>query len=288
VNLTYLAFRIAVALVPRLPPWLVVGLTYAAGWIAWLANVGGRRAVRANLRVVLGVEPTGAQVRTVFVTAAQNYCDLFCLPRLSEDDLAPRVDVEGWEHLARALAARRGALLASLHLGNIEVIGRAAELRGVEVVLPVERIEPPELLDLMLRLRRRAGLICEPVGDGAIDAIRAALKRNAVVGIGADRITLGSGEAVTFCGRSAQLPVAAAMLALRTGAPLLPCASQRLPGRRFRVRIGAPIPVARSGHARADVRLLTERLLTDLGVYLRANPTQWVIFRSIWKTECAD
>lgn len=285
-NLTLTGFRIAAAALPALPAPLVAAFGYLAGWSAWLANAAGRRAVEANLRVVLGGEPSPAQVRRVFVTAAENYRDLFRLPGLSADTLVHRVDVDGWEHLMSALGEGRGALLASLHLGNIEVIGRAASLRGVEIMLPVERLEPPELLELMLTLRRRAGFVCEPVGENAIERVREVLRRNAVVGIGADRITLGDGQVVTFCGRPARMPVAAALLAFRTGAPLLPYASQRLPGHRFRVRIGPPIPAVRTGRLRADAVAVTERLLEDLAVYLRDDPTQWVVFRPVWEPAC--
>lgn len=288
VSPTLTVFRCAATVLPRLPRPVVVAVATVAGWVAWLWHREGRRAVRANLRVVLGAEPSRQQVRAVFVTAARNYADLLALPGLSDGELERCIDVVGWEHLDAALAAGRGALLASLHLGNIEVVGRAATLKGYAVLLPVERIEPPELLELMLRLRRRAGLRCEPVGERAFAAVREALQRKAIVGIGADRLTLGRGEVVRFCGRPARLPIAAALLALRTGAPLLPVASQRLPGQRFRVRLGAPLPVVRTGRLRADAVALTERLFAELAVFLRDNPTQWVVFRSVWTAECPD
>ena len=155
-------------------------------------------------------------------------------------------------------------------------------------MIPVERVEPPELLALMIRLRERAGLVCEPVGRDAFARIRAALRANAVVGIGVDRLTLGDGDVVDFCDRPARLPTAAALLALRTGAPLLPVGSCRLPGDRHRVRIGPAISVGRTRAARADVRRLTERLLAELQRFLEENPTQWVMFRPVWESPRAS
>lgn len=286
INLTLVAFRIAAWLVPKLPDVVVGRAAVVAGWTAWAFGRAARGAVRANLRVVMERDPTQSELRAVFVTAAQNYADLFYLPRRFDDDLLGRVDVEGLENLATALAGGRGALVASLHLGNIEVVGRAASLHGHEITLPVERLDPPELLDLMLRLRRQAGFRCAPVGESAFGAIRDALRRNEVVGIGVDRITLGEGELVEFCGRTTRMPIAAALLALRTGAPLLPYATRRLPGQRFRLQIGAPIAVTRTINPRSDARDVTERLLAALEVYLRGYPTQWVVFRSVWNAEC--
>ncbi len=284
-NCTLIAYRVAAEVIPRLPYRAVEWVAEAVGLGSWLANGRGRRAVRANLRTVLNREPTATEVRKVFATAASNYCDLFFMPRLDPGKLVERVAIEGWENLRDALSLERGAIVASLHLGNLEVVGYAATLHGMKVMLPVERIEPPELLTLMQDARRKAGFVLEPVGSAAFDRIREALKVNSIVGIGADRIALGNGELVSFCGRPAQMPTAAALLALRTGAPLLPIAVTRLPRQHFRLRIGHPIAVARASTVRNDARRITESLLAELAVDLRANPSQWVVFRPIWKEE---
>jgi len=269
--------------VPRLPAGLEGQLAVAVGTLAWLLNASAARVVRGNLRVVLGREPWAAEVRSVFLTAAQNYFDLLYLPRLSRSELTARVHVDGWNHLDQALALGHGAVLASLHLGNVEIVASVAVARGLEVMLPVEPVEPPALLGLMLSLRREAGLICQPVGQDAFATVRAALHRNAVVGIGADRITLGSGDVVTLCGRPTRMPIAAALLAHRCQAPLLPIGTTRLAGHRFAVQIGAPIPLSQTGVRRQDLRVTTQRLFDSLESFLRCNPTQWVVFRPIWE-----
>ncbi|HVB97141.1 MAG TPA: hypothetical protein VNG11_05380 [Chloroflexota bacterium] len=270
-------------IVPRLSASLESRLAVAVGMLAWLTNRSADRAVRRNLRIVLGREPRVAEVRAVFVAAAQNYFDLLYLPRFSRSELMARVHVDGWNHLEQALAAGNGAVLASLHLGNVEIVASLAVERGLEVMLPVEQVEPPELLNLMMSLRRQAGLICEPVGQDAFRSVRAALHRNAVVGIGADRITLGSGDVVKLCGRPTRMPIAAALIAHRCQAPLLPVGTMRLGGHRFEVRIGAPIPVSQTGSRRQDLQITTQRLFDSLESFLRRNPTQWVVFRPVWE-----
>jgi len=287
-NGTLLAFRLASAALPRLSRRNVDRIGDIVGWLCWRLGSRARLAVQSNLRVVLGRVPTDDEVCRVFRTAARNYCDLFYLPRLTGSELFASVDVEGWEHLESALAGGRGALLASLHLGNLEMIGYAMTTRGARVMLPVERIEPPEFLALMVRAREKAGFICEPVGTGALTAIRATLRGNAVVGVGVDRITLGDGELVRFCGRPARMPLAAALLALRTKAPLLPIGSYRRPGQRYCLRIGEPITLIAADKKGDAAVELTERLLATLETFLRADPTQWVMFRSVWSNSARD
>ena len=272
--------------VPRLPDAVVALLVNLAGRLAWLVNRSGRRAVEANLRVVLGREPAIAEVQAVFHTAVANYLDLLRLPRFVPEDVNGRVEVEGWENLTAALALGKGALVASLHLGNIEAIGYATRARGVALLIPVERLEPAEFLARMIALRERAGFRCVPVGRDALASVRAALASNDVVGVGADRVTLGDGAVVQFCGRPARMPIAAAALAKRTGAPLLPVGNTRLPNGRFRCRIGAPVPLRDQDGRPLSLVELTERLLAALDPFLRENPTQWVVFRRVWDDGC--
>ena len=81
------------------------------------------------------------------------------------------------------------------------------------------------------------------------------------------------------------MPFAAALLALRTGAPLLPIAVTRLRRRRYHLRIGRPLDVTRQVGFREDVQRITQRLLDELTIDLRANPTQWVLFRPVWAAQ---
>lgn len=280
------AMRSAEWALPRVPDAAVEPLENLVGRLAWLVNRAGRGAVEANLSVLFGRQPTLAEVQAVFCTAVANYVDLIRLPSLTRENIADRVEVEGWEHLTAALAAGRGALIASLHLGNIEAISYAARERGVAMMIPVERLEPPAFLTRMIALRERAGLRCVPVGRDALANVRASLASNLVVGVGADRVTLGEGEVVQFCGRQARMPIAAAALARRTGAPLLPIGNARLPNGRFRCRIGPPVATTGPDGRRLSLVELTERLLAAIEPFLRENPTQWVVFRRVWDDGC--
>ncbi|HEX5415618.1 MAG TPA: lysophospholipid acyltransferase family protein, partial [Chloroflexota bacterium] len=94
------------------------------------------------------------------------------------------------------------------------------------------------------------------------------------------------GQIVSFCGRPARMPIAAAVLARRTGAPLLPVGNWRLPNGGFRCRVGPPIPLSASDGRRLSIVEITERLLAALEPFLRENPTQWVVFRRVWEDGC--
>src|SRR5207247_292428 len=93
--------------------------------------------------------------------------------------------------------------------------------RGYAVTSVVERIEPPELNDLLLRLRNAGGIRLIPLGADLMKEFLAALRRNEVVALVMDRDIAGTGVTVEFFGAETSLPSGAALLALRTGAPII-------------------------------------------------------------------
>ena len=76
----------------------------------------------------------------------------------------------------RALASAAGLTnLAVLHLGNFDLVGQALAARGYRVTVPVERIRPEVLFDMLTNQRRKHGIRLVPaenalaVGLTAID-----------------------------------------------------------------------------------------------------------------------
>ena len=76
------------------------------------------------------------------------------------------------------------------------------------------------------------------------------------------------------------------MLALRTGAPLLPTAIYDR-GRTHHGVVRPPIPVARQGSFRADVARITQALAAELEVLIRAAPEQWHLMQPNWPSDWA-
>ena len=67
-----------------------------------------------------------------------------------------------------------------------------------------------------------------------------------------------------------------ASLALKTGAALLPCAVYQEDRTGYwRGVVRPPLPLDRTGDARADVQALTQRLADEFEGLIAADPTQW-------------
>lgn len=279
----YVAYSLGSRVAPLLPRRASCTLADRIGDLAWLFNRRGRRAVRSNLHQVLGRTPTWRQVRGVFRHGARNYYDTFTIPSLTAEDILSLVAVDGWHHLDAALAAGKGAILLGVHLSSVALAGQAVAARGYRVTSVAERVEPPELNELLLRLRSGGGVRVLSLGPDLIKELLAVLRRNEIVGLVMDRDIAGTGVAVPFFGAQARLPSGAALLALRTGAVLLPAIAVRDSSDSFGGQLGPPIEPERGAHLRDSVARTTRRIAERFEQEIRAHPEQWTVFQPIWR-----
>ena len=223
-------------------------------------------------------------MRGAYRTQCANYADLLRGRRLSAAEASARTvaEGEGWAPFRQAIAARRGALLVTAHLGRIELMSHFLGALGIPLTLPVERIEPPALLELVTSLRTRPGFTLVPSDLGLRPTLRALQRGDAVV-LFADWDSTGHGVEVPFFGRPARLPAGPALLAVRTGAPLFVAFAFEGPsGQTVHATMGPPLEVQRSGDLDADVLQTTARLASALERAIRRYPQQWVMFHELW------
>ena len=266
----------AVRAIRSLPSTLDMPLAGIAGSVAYLAQPAARRAVRENLATVAPGRQMDA--RRVFVEQARNYLEIFRLPRTDAARLRGLVAKPGWEHFLAAHALGRGVIVASAHLGPISIVGQILSAHGYEVVLPIEA-ERSEFQRAVNRARAAMGL--QLVSTETPLAIYRALKAGKVFGVLADRAVTGVGEVVPFFGRPALLPSVHVVLALRTGAPLIPAFSLREDGRLV-ARFEPPLALESTGDHAADVRVGVGRWAAVLERYVQRAPDQWTVFEPFW------
>jgi lauroyl/myristoyl acyltransferase len=262
----------------------------AIGDLAFRLNRDARRAVEENLLQVLGRPDRRWRwaVRAAFRHGARNYYDTFRIPTLTAADIRRLVPVDGREHLDRALAGGRGAILVGAHLSSLAIGGQAVAARGYRVNAVVEPVDPPELLRFLSRLRAGVGVRAVPLGPRLTSQLLAALRRNEVVGLIVDRDVASSGIPVPFFGRPARLPPGPALLSLRGGAPILPAIIVRRPDGSFAGLVEEPVCVPRVGTLRADVSAITRAVTARLEYYIGKYPEQWTVFQPVWEGRSAS
>ncbi|MBI2952879.1 MAG: hypothetical protein HYY30_01080 [Chloroflexi bacterium] len=284
---TYYLFRVAAAIVPLMPLWLGYWLADVAAEISYRVWAGARRNVRGNQRRVLGSMATDADVervtRQVFHSAAKNYYDLFRLPKLGLEELRRIVKVYGIENLVECLRDGKGVIIFAPHLGSFDLVAQIALVYSYKITIPVERIKPQKLFDLVTSTRGANGVQLVPVGGGALKHIYRALSGNEIVAIAADRDVLKNGIPVKFFGAETTIPEAPAVLAQRTGASLLPACCVRNGDGTYEIHLEPRLILQTSDNAREDVRVNSQTVAQILEKFIQRYPEQWVAFDAIWK-----
>ncbi|MDO8670305.1 MAG: hypothetical protein Q7O66_02605 [Dehalococcoidia bacterium] len=270
-------------LIPRRIGCKVAGFL---GYLAYYLVPGARSVVQANLRVVLGANASTTKVNLlagrVFRNAAKNYFDLFWLRRLDLGGFGSLVRVEGADNLQGAIDAGKGVVVITAHLGNFDICGQEIAAKSLDMTILLEHIEPPQLLDLVLKLRASKGVKFVPVGPSVLKEALRALKRGGAVGVACDRDIQRSGLKTAFFGQVASLPQGAAHMAVRTGAMMVPAFSERLPDESFVIYIDPVMKVDRTDNAAADTEAAMAMIVCAMEKRIGANPGQWVVFERIW------
>jgi phosphatidylinositol dimannoside acyltransferase len=288
----YLGYRAGAEIARVLPPALAHPLARVASR-TWMATSTARREqVARNLeRIAAASADRGvadASTDAVFDHYARYWYELFRLPHEDVTQLDTRVDCDGFEYLQAAASGRRGVLLALPHLGNWDLAGAWLASRGYAVTAVAEPVDPPELFDWFVATRARIGIQVVRLGPDAASGALRALADERVVCLVCDRDITGDGVPVTFFGERTRLPGGPALLALRTGAPLLPVGLSFLPAGRHGIRILPPLPTDRRGRLRDDVARVTQQLADVFEELIGAAPDQWLMMQPNWPSDTGE
>lgn len=244
-----------------------------------------RRLANGNIRCGLGLDAAAAArtARICFENLGRTFAEFaFMGPRLGE--LLERVSLEGIEHLHQAAARGKGVFILGGHCGNWELFGPVLT-REIPMTTLARPIKNPLVDELIVERRRAAGA---PTLDPkrSTREILTTLQRGAAVGMVLDQSALRrEGVFVPFLGRPASTHFGLALLAIRSGAPVLPAFIVREGAGRHRAWIGPPIPPAEEGDREERIGRTTARYTAAIEEYVRRFPEQWFWVHNRWQRQ---
>jgi lauroyl/myristoyl acyltransferase len=245
------------------------------------------RHMRRDYGPALGGRALNRRVDETLASYARYWAESLRLPSLEPDQIRAGMTYQGLEHITAGEAAGRGTILAVAHLGGWEWAGSELAISGHDTSVVVEALDPPDLFEWFVAFRARLGMEVIPTGPAAAAACSRALAANHLLCLLCDRLVGGAtGVEVEFFGERTLLPAGPVTLALRSGAPLLPCAVYFRPrsGQHLAV-IRPPVPLSRQGRLRADVQAGTQILAAELETLIRRAPTQWHLLQPNWPSD---
>ncbi|MDW7711127.1 MAG: lysophospholipid acyltransferase family protein [Deferrisomatales bacterium] len=229
-----------------------------------------------------GASDVSALVRRNFAHLGETAAESVGLARTDREELLARCRFEGLEHLEAALGQGRGALVLTAHLGNWELAGLAMSARGYPF-FAVGRRQANPLID------RRVTRLRESFGGRLIhhrEAVRPVLRALRVGGVVAflmdQRASSREGVRSRFFGRPVATNQGLALLALKTGAPVVPGFGERV-GARHVIRVGTPVPPPTGGSREEQVRRYTEAFDAAIEAAVLRRPEQWFWVHRRWR-----
>jgi KDO2-lipid IV(A) lauroyltransferase len=189
------------------------------------------------------------------------------------------------QNLRDALAKGKGVLALTGHFGNWELMSTAVAMYFGNLAVVVRPLDFEPADKLMVDLRSRYGTEIIPAHRGMRDMMRAT-RKNKIIGILLDQnVDWYEGAFVNFLGRPACSNKGLALLALRTGAPVIPFFSVRDETGRYRIIIEKEVTLVRTGDKTRDVEDNTALFTDVIESYIRKYPHQWFWFHKRWKTK---
>ncbi len=208
-------------------------------------------------------------------------------PRMTPEEVRETFEIEGWHHAEAALAEGKGLIVATAHFGNWEMLATATAILGLPLHVITRKMSQRKINAYWKDARRQAGLHEIP-DRNSVRQILQVLRRNEVLGVVIDQnMRPPRGIFVPFFGTLASTLTVPAVMAERTGAPIVTAFAVRLPGGRHRLVV-EPYTYEQVSEDRAEnVRHNTARLNAILEDWIRRYPDHWLWLHRRWKTRPA-
>jgi lauroyl/myristoyl acyltransferase len=271
----------------NLPVPVAHRLAAAGATLEWALRPAKRRQLAANLCHALGLPPEHPAVRELVRREVRNEAGRsadFLWALAHQDDLRATTRVEGREHIEEALAAGRGILLVSTHVGGWEV---ATALPTEIVPVPTTAVVTDDWLAWAIEsLRVRAGLGIMYDSEPASQAARLLRDGEAILVLG-DYAKGGMRTyPVKLLDSVAELPAGPVALARLCGAPIVPFSVLPDAPRRWRVEVEPPLWPPPRDAGEAGERAMLQELADRWSVTLRQHAEHWAaVYPMTWREE---
>ena len=286
-SVLYGMFLSLLCMLRYLPCGFAYWLGARLGGVAYLLLAQRRRITLQNLALAFGSEKTPEEqrrmARTTFHNLGRHVVDFSRLRHLTAERFAQMCIVEGLDHVQALLARHAGLLILSAHFGSWELAPAVALCLDTPLQVIVRPPDNPALRRLAEVYRQDCGYrtIAKHQGLGA--SLRA-LRRGEIVAVLMDQSSLRrEAVEVEFFGIKTFTPVGPALLALRTGCPVISAfLVPDIPGR-HRLILSREIPVQRSGNLRRDLEETTREFNRIIEAAIRRYPEHWFWLHRRWK-----
>jgi Kdo2-lipid IVA lauroyltransferase/acyltransferase len=194
------------------------------------------------------------------------------------------VKLYGLEHYEAANAKGKGVIFLASHLGAFDLQVTVMAMRGLKTSVVGTPLKNKRLNKLLWRHRNMHGTVAIERGRETFKMIKV-LKSGGSLALLIDQDTKVKSCFVNFFGMPASTPIGAALLALKTGAAVVPIYIYLGDDNLQHMHMLPEIPLRISGNEEADIHYNTQIFTNFIEAIIREHPDQWVWMHERWKTK---
>lgn len=298
----YTLFTKAEAFVAKAPEPVGRAIFDLVGVGAALANIKGVRQLKKNYRRI-DPDLRGLTLQGAAIAGMRNYMryyyEMFRASYIPDEQLAHRVQLIGGDYLRAQFAAGRSVPAALMHTGNWDLAGAWAEKHLAHVVTVAEKLADPRMAQGFIDYRTGLGMTIYLAGGGSVlSSLVEEADEPVLLPLLADRDLTASGVATPLRGHDIMLAPGPALLAIRTGRPVVPLlmrhvrvrgAERRRAGTPWVTRIDVFDPIAPSVSAdasaeeqSADVERMCREWMDAAGPWMREHYVHWHMLQRVY------
>ena len=285
----YIFARIVIAffrVIPRAVGAAVIRLLASA---FYYIDARHRHIADVNLRIAFPEMPRrrrNAIARRSFQNAGMNLLEISRLGMLTPGNVKNLVDydkTDGLDNYRVALSRGKGILYLTGHFSAWELLPTAHALHGYPLSFTTRPLDNVRLEKYLRHVRESTGNTVIYKKDSARRILKE-LKTGRTAGVLMDHnVNPEEGIFADFFGIPAATSTGVALLALRTGAPVLTGYLTPPRGGRYNIKFLPPIDMVRTGDTADDLRVNTQRLNDVLEGIIREQPESWLWGHKRWK-----
>ena len=198
-------------------------------------------------------------------------------------NMADYVEIEGREHLEGVLAQGKGAVIATGHAGNWELMGGALSQAGFPLIGVAMRQKDAAMDRFINEYRRLVGMHIIYKND--VREMFRMMKEGWIVGLLADQDTSRhDGIVLDFFGKPTNCVPGPAAMARSAGLGVIPGYITRKEDGTHKIIFHAPVEVPRTKDKRADIRTAEQAVNRVLEQHIREHPEEWFWLHDRWKS----
>lgn len=210
--------------------------------------------------------------------------DTFRLNKWSKDRIIQTTKVNNEYLLRDPISKKIGCIVALPHSGNWDHAAAYFCSTGINLTTVVERLKPEAIFNKFLDYRQSIGIEAISHKEKSLPILTQRLEEGKLVALIADRDMSRSGIEVNFLGGITKMPQGPAILALKTGAPLITAYIDYLPSG-IEIFFDQTITIPSSGSDEEKVRMITQSMADNFGRRIIENPVDWHMLQRIWIDE---